>query len=70
MRPLPPWRHQLREALPGLSLVVLLAAVFWLQPRTMSYTGLNLMLNLAVPIALATNRDQSALPAPPPTRAS
>lgn len=54
MRSLPPWRRQLREALPGLSLVVLLAAVFWLQPRTMSYTGLNLLLNLAVPIALAT----------------
>jgi ribose transport system permease protein len=33
---------------------VLLIAIFWLQPRTMSYFGLNLMLNLAVPIALAT----------------
>jgi ribose transport system permease protein len=28
--------------------------VFWLQPRTMSYLGLNLLFNLAVPIALAT----------------
>jgi ribose transport system permease protein len=28
--------------------------VFWLQPRAMSYTGLNLLFNLAVPIALAT----------------
>ena len=37
-----------------MSLAVLLLAVFWLQPRTMSYFGLNLLLNLAVPIALAT----------------
>jgi ribose transport system permease protein len=54
VRTLPPWRRHLREALPALSLAALLIAVFWLQPRTMSYTGLNLMLNLAVPIALAT----------------
>lgn len=54
MRSLPAWRRHLREALPALSLAALLIAVFWLQPRTMSYTGLNLMLNLAVPIALAT----------------
>nr|WP_243730683.1 ABC transporter permease [Rubellimicrobium sp. CFH 75288] len=32
----------------------MLAGVFWLQPRAMSYTGLNLLFNLAVPIALAT----------------
>ncbi|MFB2552821.1 ABC transporter permease [Ensifer soli] len=44
----------LRLLVPALSLVVLLAAVFWLQPRAMSYTGLNLLFNLAVPIALAT----------------
>ena len=47
-------RRALREALPALSLAALLLAIFWLQPRTMSYVGLNLMLNLAVPIALAT----------------
>jgi ribose transport system permease protein len=44
----------LRALLPPLSLAVLLIAIFWLQPRTMSYFGLNLLLNLAVPIALAT----------------
>jgi ribose transport system permease protein len=44
----------LRSLLPAMSLAILLAAVFWLQPRTMSYFGLNLMLNLAVPIAFAT----------------
>src|SRR4029453_41607 len=44
----------LRNALPALSLAMLLGAIFYLQPRTMSYAGLNLMLNLAVPIALAT----------------
>ncbi|WP_300720122.1 ABC transporter permease [Pseudomonas sp.] len=44
----------LRNALPALSLVVLLATIFIMQPRAMSYMGMNLMLNLAVPIALAT----------------
>jgi len=44
----------IRMFVPAASLVALLAAVFWLQPRAMSYTGLNLLLNLAVPIALAT----------------
>lgn len=44
----------LRLAVPALSLAALLAAVFWMQPRAMSYTGLNLLFNLAVPIALAT----------------
>jgi ribose transport system permease protein len=44
----------LRGLLPAMSLAILLATVFWLQPRTMSYFGLNLMLNLAVPIAFAT----------------
>ena len=45
---------RLRLLVPALSLALLLAAVFWVQPRTMSYTGLNLLFNLAVPIALAT----------------
>ncbi|WP_196260834.1 ABC transporter permease [Pelagibacterium limicola] len=44
----------LRILVPAFSLAALLAAVFYLQPRTMSYMGLNLMFNLAVPIALAT----------------
>ena len=44
----------LRNALPAVSLVVLLATIFIMQPRAMSYMGMNLMLNLAVPIALAT----------------
>ncbi|HSM43108.1 MAG TPA: ABC transporter permease [Afifellaceae bacterium] len=44
----------LRAWLPALSLTVLLCAIFYLQPRAMSYFGLNLMLNLAIPIALAT----------------
>ena len=44
----------LRVLVPALSFAVLLAAVFWLQPRAMSYLGLNLLFNLAVPIALAT----------------
>ena len=44
----------LRSILPAASLALLLSAIFYLQPRTMSYVGLNLMLNLAIPIALAT----------------
>jgi ribose transport system permease protein len=43
-----------RATLPILSLAILLGFIFYLNPRTMSYVGLNLMLNLAVPIALAT----------------
>jgi len=44
----------MRSILPALSLTVILIAIFYLQPRAMSYFGLNLLLNLAVPIALAT----------------
>jgi len=44
----------LRAALPALSLALLLVAVFIVQPRAMSYFGLNLLFNLAVPIAFAT----------------
>ncbi|GGE22500.1 ABC transporter permease [Aureimonas endophytica] len=44
----------LRAALPPVSLVLILAVIFIVQPRAMSYLGLNLMLNLALPIALAT----------------
>ena len=44
----------LRSALPGVSLAVLLITIFIMQPRAMSYMGMNLMLNLAVPIAFAT----------------
>ncbi|MCA0996833.1 ABC transporter permease [Alloyangia pacifica] len=43
-----------RILLPVVSLAVLLAATFYMQPRAMSYFGLNLLFNLAVPIALAT----------------
>ncbi|WP_062015062.1 ABC transporter permease [Aureimonas sp. AU4] len=44
----------LRALLPPVSLVLILAVIFLIQPRAMSYLGLNLMLNLALPIALAT----------------
>jgi ribose transport system permease protein len=46
--------NTIRQIVPALSLAVLLAAVFYLQPRAMGYVGLNLLFNLAVPIALAT----------------
>jgi ribose transport system permease protein len=44
----------LRVLVPTFSLAALLLAVFWMQPRAMSYLGLNLLFNLAVPVALAT----------------
>jgi ribose transport system permease protein len=44
----------LRGLLPALALALLLAAVFWQQPRAMSYFGINLLFNLAVPIVFAT----------------
>ena len=47
-------RKLLRALLPFMSLTVVLLATFYVQPRTMSYFGLNLMLQYAVPIALAT----------------
>jgi ribose transport system permease protein len=44
----------LRALLPALSLALVLAAIAWLNPRAISYFGFTLMLNLAIPIALAT----------------
>jgi ribose transport system permease protein len=44
----------LRAWLPVLSLVLVLGAIAWLNPRAISYFGFSLMLNLAIPIALAT----------------
>ena len=43
-----------RRALPALSLALILSAIAYLNPRAISYFGFNLMLNLAIPIALAT----------------
>ena len=47
-------RALLRTLLPALSLALVLIAIAWLNPRAISYLGFNLMLNLAIPIALAT----------------
>src|SRR5438046_8836504 len=47
-------RRMLRSLLPALSLVLILIGIAWLNPRAMSYFGFTLMLNLAIPIALAT----------------
>jgi ribose transport system permease protein len=44
----------LRALLPTIALSGLLCAVFWHQPRAMSYFGINLLLNLAIPIVFAT----------------
>ena len=47
-------RRRLRAALPALSLALVIVAIAWLNPRAISYFGFTLMLNLAIPIALAT----------------
>ena len=44
----------LRLLLPALSMALILIAIAWLNPRAISYFGFSLMLNLAIPIALAT----------------
>jgi ribose transport system permease protein len=46
--------HGLRAVLPVLSLTLVLSGIAFLNPRAISYFGFNLMLNLAIPIALAT----------------
>jgi ribose transport system permease protein len=51
---LPALRRLLRMALPGLSLALILGAIALLNGRAISYFGFTLMLNLAVPVALAT----------------
>jgi ribose transport system permease protein len=48
------FRRLLRTLLPAVSLALILIAIAWLNPRAISYFGFNLMLNLAIPIALAT----------------
>ncbi len=47
-------RLDARLMLPTMSLVLLLGIVAWLRPNAMSYGGLNLLLNYAVPVVLAT----------------
>jgi ribose transport system permease protein len=44
----------LRHLLPAFSMALILIAIAWLNPRAISYFGFSLMLNLAIPIALAT----------------
>src|SRR3954464_4950020 len=44
----------IRAWLPALSLALVLVAIAWLNPRAISYFGFGLMLNLAIPIVLAT----------------
>ena len=44
----------LRAVLPGAVFLLLLGAIFLQQPRAMSYFGVNLLLNLALPVVLAS----------------
>src|SRR5258708_3156812 len=46
-------RRFLRAVLPALSFALVLLGIAWLNPRAMSYFGLNLMLNLGIPVTLA-----------------
>src|ERR1700679_1006792 len=50
----PDVRRVLRALLPAMSLALVLGAIAYLNPRVISYFGFTLMLNYAVPIALAT----------------
>jgi len=43
-----------RALLPAFSLLAVLGGIAWLNPRAISYFGFSLMLNLAIPIVLAT----------------
>jgi ribose/xylose/arabinose/galactoside ABC-type transport system permease subunit len=45
--------EQLRLLLPALGLVAILAVIFAMQPRAMSYFGLKLLLNFSLPLVLA-----------------
>ncbi len=47
-------RRLARALLPALSLLIVILTIFYFNPRAISYFGFNLMLNLAVPVALAT----------------
>lgn len=48
------YRRVLRALLPALSFALVLGAIGYLNPRVISYFGFTLMLNYAIPIALAT----------------
>jgi ribose transport system permease protein len=50
----PDLRRLLRALLPAVSFALVLGAIAYLNPRVISYFGFTLMLNYAVPIALAT----------------
>jgi ribose transport system permease protein len=47
-------RQSLRTLLPAFSFALVVLGIAWLNPRAISYFGLNLMLNLGIPVALAT----------------
>jgi ribose transport system permease protein len=51
---LPAPRRLFRMLLPALSLALILAAIWYTNPRAVSYFGFSLMLGLAIPVALAT----------------
>ena len=55
------YRRMLRAALPALSFAIVLGAIGYLNPRVISYFGFTLMLNYAVPIALATTAQMFAM---------
>ncbi len=47
-------RAAIRAGVPALSFLIILAAIWQVNPRAVSYFGLTLMLSLAVPVAFAT----------------
>lgn len=53
----------LRVGLPGAALVVMLAVIFTIQPRVMSYFGLTLLLNYALPSVFAAMAQMAVIAA-------
>jgi ribose transport system permease protein len=51
---LPSARRIIRKLMPLIVFAVIIIPIFIIQPRTMSYFGLRLLLNLAIPLVLAT----------------
>jgi len=47
-------KQNIRRILPVIALFIIVIPIFYIQPRAMSYFGLNLLFNLAVPLVFAT----------------
>src|SRR5271170_2440640 len=46
-------RARLKLLLPAIALIVMLAVIFYLQPRAMSYNGMRILLGFSLPLIFA-----------------